>query len=212
MIWSRRGYWLWMSLHDAYWIGSHWSKPSFAPEIQERAICPHDGAVESMEHILTECESPGQREVWAQAGVLWARQREGAWSTPSYGDILGSPLAALTGEDGKPLSGSSRLFRILVVESAYLIWKLRCARVCGNDNRPFSSVEILNRWTKAMNDRFDLDRALTDKKFGKKALSQKLVKRTWEKVVLHGTRLPDDWLGAPGVLVGMVRAAQQGVG
>ncbi|KAF8067091.1 ribonuclease H-like domain-containing protein [Lyophyllum atratum] len=47
-------YWLWMSVHDAYMIGSQWLRPNYAQELQARAFCEHDGQLETMEHILVE--------------------------------------------------------------------------------------------------------------------------------------------------------------
>ncbi|GLB44704.1 putative RNA-DNA hybrid ribonuclease activity [Lyophyllum shimeji] len=117
-------YWLWMSMHDAYMIGSHWLRPKYSQEYQARAFCEHDGQLETMEHILTDCETPGQKEVWEEAKRLWSRKREGDWFEPSLGVILGSPLAAFKDEGGNKLAGDTRLYRILMAESAYLIWKM----------------------------------------------------------------------------------------
>ncbi|KAF8054840.1 hypothetical protein FPV67DRAFT_1752441 [Lyophyllum atratum] len=205
-------YWLWMSIHDAYWIGSHWTKPQFDEEFQERAICKHDGCIESMEHILTECESPGQRQVWEDTKSLWERQKQGSWSKPTIDEILGAPLVEIHDTEDNLDVGGTRLSRILMIESAYLIWKLRCARVIQNNDAPFTSLEIKRHWAKTINDRFDLDQQMTDEKYGKKALSKKLVKKTWERVIESKQSAPPDGSGSTGVLVGMVPAVRQGMG
>jgi ribonuclease HI len=57
-------YFLWMTTHDAYWVGTHWLRESTTAEMKERAECQHCGTIESMEHILSQCEIPGQKEVW----------------------------------------------------------------------------------------------------------------------------------------------------
>ena len=60
-----------MIMDDAYMVGSIWLKPGFKPEFQERSVCRHCDKTESMEHILTECGTPGQEEVWKLAEKLW---------------------------------------------------------------------------------------------------------------------------------------------
>lgn len=55
-----------------------------------------------------------------------------------------------------------------------------------------------------MNDRLELDKNMTHPKYEKQSLSGKLVLSTWKGALLNEARLPDDWLGISGVLVGMV--------
>ena len=47
-------------------------------------------------------------------------------TNPMLGRVLGCGLAKIRDQRGKTLKGSSRLFMIVVSESAYLIWRLRC--------------------------------------------------------------------------------------
>ncbi|KAF8059886.1 hypothetical protein FPV67DRAFT_1424487 [Lyophyllum atratum] len=128
------------------------------------------------------------------------------------GSILGSPLADFKDEGGIRLSGDSRLYRILMVESAYLILKLRCARVCEFENQAFSSQEVRNRWAKAMNERLKMDSLMTNRKYEHKALDKDLVLETWKGVLQNEEDLPVDWTGVVGVLVGRNPAPQLGVG
>ncbi|KAJ6630752.1 hypothetical protein B0H10DRAFT_2336653 [Mycena sp. CBHHK59/15] len=53
-------------------------------------------------------------------------------------------------------TGTTRLFRILVSESAHLIWRLRNERVIQEKDAA-SDREIRNRWLKAINNRITLD-------------------------------------------------------
>ncbi|KAJ7699515.1 hypothetical protein B0H17DRAFT_926241 [Mycena rosella] len=53
-------------------------------------------------------------------------------------------------------AGTARLFRILVSESAHLIWCLKCERVI-QEKDPASNQETKNRWLKLMNNRLELD-------------------------------------------------------
>ncbi|KAJ6619315.1 hypothetical protein B0H10DRAFT_2026894 [Mycena sp. CBHHK59/15] len=65
--------------------------------------------------------------------------------------------------------GTTRLFQIIVSESAHLIWRLRNERVIQEKDAA-SDREIQNRWRKAVNSRLNLDCVLTnDGKYGKKA-------------------------------------------
>ena len=50
--------------------------------------------------------------------------------------VLGCGLAKIQDQRGKMLKGSSRLFTIVVSESAYLIWRLRCEwRIESEENQ-----------------------------------------------------------------------------
>ncbi len=140
------------------------------------------GKVEDFSHILTECESPGRSIIWDLAGELWEKKQNIPWNTPTLGLILGCGLARIAP------AGDKRLWKIIIAESAYLIWFLRCKRVIENEGRPFAEAEIRNKWVKRMNERLRLDCRMTDKKFEKRALSKKLVHQTWE-----GTLKDDIW-------------------
>ena len=122
------------------------------------------------------------------------------------GDIIGCGLAEFT-KNGRPDQGKNRLYRIIVSETAYLIWKMRNERrIRGGDPAVCSTTEavIFNRWTHAVNKRLTTDRALTDgKRFGKKALNEKLVKNTWKGCLKNEEDLPSDWYRLKGVLVGI---------
>ncbi|KAF5365423.1 hypothetical protein D9758_010835 [Tetrapyrgos nigripes] len=164
---------LWMTTHDAYMTGSLWQRASFSEELQERAICKHDNQLEDMEHILTSCESPGQNVVWELAQRLWEKKSRKEWYRPGIGTILGAAAGDIKDQETEKLkSGETRLWRILIAESAYLIWVLRCKRVIANENTQFSEDEITNRWSKMINERLKLDARMTNKYEGK-ALSRR---------------------------------------
>jgi len=108
-------------MHDGYKIGKYWRK---IPGYEDRGICQFWNTEESMEHILTQCLVLGQEHIWGLAGSLW-QYKALPWSKPVFGEILGCGIVNLQNEEGKYLKGESRFRRILVSESAYLIWKLR---------------------------------------------------------------------------------------
>ncbi|KAG1882495.1 hypothetical protein F4604DRAFT_1879514 [Suillus subluteus] len=195
---------LWKSLHGAYKIGEFWDK---IPHYEERGKCGLCSSPESMEHILLECESPASCTIWQAANDLWCK-REPNWPEVQFGTILGCNLAIFTDDKGKIKSGSSRLFKIIVQESAHLIWKLRCKRTIkfeGIKEKFHSKTEIYNRWVHAINIRLKFNHLLTNSmRYRKKALKVETVLKTWSGILLNEENLLDNWVHKSGVLVGMV--------
>ncbi|KAJ7328386.1 hypothetical protein DFH08DRAFT_709582 [Mycena albidolilacea] len=201
-------YFLWMITHDAYYVGTHWLREGTSPEMQERGICKHCDIPETMEHILSQCEAPGQGEIWELAKELWLK-RNPDWAWPGIGTIITSRLATFKNEEGKVKAGDGRLYRLIMAESAYLIWKLRCERVIQNNGVHATSKEIHNRWVATMNPRLKLDCKMTDRMFEKKAIPVKKVLHTWKGILKGEDKLPDDWTGSAEVLVGIEPRRQQ---
>ena len=74
------------------------------------------------------------------------------------GTVLGAPLIKFKGRNGKPQQGRSRLLAILLTESAYLIWKLRCEWVItrsADESKLHLATEIHNKWLSIMRDTID---------------------------------------------------------
>ena len=132
-------------------------------------------------------------------------KRRLGWYEPTLGLILGAPLASFANCQRRPIPGSSRLFHILITESAHMIWVLRCTRVIELENdssRWLSSREIENRWRTRVNDRISiLDMAMARSRAG--ILSQRIVLRTWNGVLEDEESLPHNWVRQPEFLVGM---------
>ncbi|KAJ7743622.1 ribonuclease H-like protein, partial [Mycena metata] len=129
---------LWKTLHGSHRIGKFWLH-SF------RFFLMHCGVLETMEHILTKYTRPGQAEIWALAKELWTLKHP-TWPVLSFGSILGLGLATFKNEEGKPLPHTARLYRILISESMYLIWKIRCEVFIAEAGVAKSATEIHNRW------------------------------------------------------------------
>lgn len=197
-----RGF-LWKSLHRAYKIGEFWDK---IPNYEQRGLCRMCNIPETMEHILLEYKYPTTKTIWQVARDLWCK-REETWPEIRFGMILGCNLAKFYNSNRKNKPGKNRLFKIIVLESAHLIWKLRCEHVIkfeGRKEKFHSEVEIYNRWVHTINMRLKFDRLLTDSsRYGKKALKTELVLRTWSGVLLNEENLLDNWVHNSGVLVGM---------
>ena len=204
-------YFLWMTTHDAYRVGKYWLKENFQEEIQNRCECPHCRVPETMDHILTWCETPGQKIIWELAEEIWTRKNL-EWCQPWLGNIISHTLTEFKTNDGMHTPGANRFRRILVSELAHLIWKLCCERVIKHENTPYTPEEMSNRWHKMMNIRLKTDCNLTNPQYRKKGLKPKIVVQTWESTLENEEDLPRNWTEVSRVLVGRSQYWQQGVG
>ncbi|KAI0750104.1 ribonuclease H-like domain-containing protein [Daedaleopsis nitida] len=183
---------LWMVIHDGYWVGSKWNRADMKPELQERAICKSCNETESMHHILFECASVGRARVWELLEATWANTGS-VWKEPCWGNTVGAACAAFYSAGGKRNSAREALWATLATESLYLIWKMRCERVIQNENEEFSTREVTNRWYSTMDQRVSLDLMSTAKSLGKGALKAAWVERVWEPVLGDQKELPPGW-------------------
>ena len=195
---------LWRTMHGAYKIGNYWRH---IPQCGQRADCHTCDVPESMEHILTECRETGQEYIWRATEELW-KKKHPKWVKPSLGTILGCGLANFHPNESKyRLTGANRLYLILVSEAMHLIWKLRCEwKIARNEDpeRIITENEAHQKWGSAINKRFRLECLMTNRaKYGKKALKQKLVEKTWWGILQNQDSLGDDWVRDTGVLVGI---------
>ncbi|KAF6745619.1 ribonuclease H-like protein [Ephemerocybe angulata] len=168
----------WKSLHEGYKVGKYWKYID-----EDRLRCqPCNAEIESMEHIIQECRVSGQETVWKLAKEAWSHTGI-QWPEVTFDLILGIGSVEIKGRDGKIRDGRTRLFQILITESAYLIWLLRCEwRISREQNtmKIHTVQEIRARWKMAVTRRLRLDWALTSKiSFGKRAMRAAEVKRTW---------------------------------
>ncbi len=95
------------------------------------------------------------------------------------------------------------MYRLIMSESAHLIWKIRCERVIQMEGEEIPLNKINNRWIEIMNTRLDLDRKMTHSKYKKKSLSKKLVQNTWKNTLRDERLFPEDWVTNSRVLVGI---------
>jgi ribonuclease HI len=130
-----------------------------------------------MEHILTKCDIAGQIEIWELASELWVLKTGDELPKPTMGQMMACATTK------KRDAGTSRLYRILVSESAHLIWRLRNERVIQQKDTA-STPEIHNRWLHQINNRLMIDCAMTNKnKYGKRAIKTAVVKQTWKGIL-----------------------------
>lgn len=149
---------------------------------EDRAMCPVCGVTESIEHILTECQAPDQEVIWELVEDLWVKRGTSPWLQITIGDILGCGMITILNKKNKKSAGAARLHRILVSESAHLIWKPRCERRITREDNPekwHSTQEITRRWRSVIDLRLTMDRVMTHPRYGRKALKAQYVLATW---------------------------------
>ncbi|KAK0504433.1 hypothetical protein EDD18DRAFT_1306014 [Armillaria luteobubalina] len=200
-----RGF-LWKVLQNTFKIGAFWER--LGPQYAIRGECPHCKVLETMEHILLECDIAGQALIWDLMRELWEKKGQ-TWITPTYGLALGVTLIQIQNGEGKINAGATRLYKIIMTEATHMIWKIRCQRRIqrGDDNpaKWHTNEEIQNWWTSTMNQRLTIDCLLTNSlKYGKKAIKKQAVIMTWKGAVYNEKALPEDWTTQNRVLVGMM--------
>jgi ribonuclease HI len=136
------------------------------------------------------------------AKALWLKKHDFWPSIVNTGSIVGCGLGKFKSAKGQHKPGANRLYRILLSESAYLIWKICCERllVRSNEEQWHSPKEIQNCWLHAMNKRLQFDCAMTNRRFEKKALADDVVLQTWSGTLHNEHSLPDNWIQESGVL------------
>ncbi len=174
-------------IHDTNKIGLYWER---IPNYEQRSRCQKcDGITESLEHIMTECEASGQKIIWKLAAETLASRNVDILNL-SIGDIMGSTMAQFKGTDGKPNTALNRLYTIIMTESMYLIWLLRCEWVLdhgGNPEKIMQDTQVTIRWQYRVNRRIRLDQTMATKKAHKwKKVDKKAGSRYLERHL--GTR------------------------
>ncbi|KAJ3870378.1 hypothetical protein F5051DRAFT_307108, partial [Lentinula edodes] len=73
------------------------------------------------------------------------------WKKPDLGDILTCVLPRF--KKNRNIEGDSRFYRILISESARLIWMIRNDRVINERTDEATAKEVQNKWVELMNRR-----------------------------------------------------------
>ena len=159
-------------------IGNYWTR---IEGYQDRGVCPLCNEVEDMEHILIKCKAGTRKEAWRLVNKMWAKRHQSELLS-TLGGILGCGLASFT-TGGQLDRGKNRLYRILMSEMAYLVWKLRNkCRIRDGEGPVQKDTEVSTRWTNTLNKRLTTDRMLTNEvRFQRNTLDGKLVKSTWTR-------------------------------
>ncbi|KAH7925317.1 hypothetical protein BV22DRAFT_1011489, partial [Leucogyrophana mollusca] len=200
---------IYKTIQGAFKIGDFWNR---IPNYEIRAKCGACGHMdESMEHILLECPANGQTEIWQQVKNLW-QGKNTAWPNIKIGTIMGCGAITITPQqdENNPITpaeramikGESRLMKILISESAHLIWTARCDRtINGNPNPP---TTMISRWYHQINRRLHTDRLRVLNKIDKNTkYHEALTQHTWTGTIQSEKSLPYDWVKTREVLVGI---------
>jgi len=191
---------LWKSVHNNFRVGAFWNH---IENLEILGQCPYCKVDESLEHMMLDCDAPGQKQIWALCARLWGYKYR-YWPRLSWGLLLGCNLVKFTSTKGKPMPHKQRLFAILVSTSMHLIWRLRNERRFDKSDEQHTHTEIHNRWVAAIDSVLKRDRLLTNKiHFGRLAFKREMVLYTWSGILWDEDSLPDDWIQSDRVLVGI---------
>ena len=158
------------------------------------------GLIQTIYCYQTTCRHCGSDE---SAKELWPHG-EATWPTISLGTIIGcNSISVKTLQKRKDRNGrtenvelqdpgATRLLKIIISESAYLIWTLRCERTIRGKEHTEREVEIA--WSKAINRRLSEDKT-TATKVVRKDHYITIVRNTWDRALYKRHRdLPEDWI------------------
>ena len=190
---------LYRALNDALRISDFWSR---IPGFEQRARCAScDATIESLEHILLECDHPSTKLIWMLTCHLWP-ETTSPWTDLSLGLLLGCGNIVFPALDDRPTDkGASRLLRILLSEALHLVWVLRCERTIQGVSH--SPTAVMTRWKNKLNQRISSDRFLASF-FEHKKFTRNLVHHTWTPVLQpFYPALDPDWVTKDEVLVGI---------
>ncbi|KZV82321.1 hypothetical protein EXIGLDRAFT_576561, partial [Exidia glandulosa HHB12029] len=173
----------WKGLHGAHKVGEYFE--TMPSPWKELAQCPRCNCTESMQHILFECTDPARETIWQLAEDSLEKKID-SYPEVDLGTVWGCSAAVFEDEEKEAAAGKARAFRIIVSESAFLIWKIRCERRIQHEddvNWTLSQEEIINRWRAVINMRISTDRLLTNKSRHKRgALGTQTVLHTWRSL------------------------------
>ncbi|EJD34545.1 hypothetical protein AURDEDRAFT_38674, partial [Auricularia subglabra TFB-10046 SS5] len=148
---------MWKGIHGAHKIGEYFEK---MPEPwKSKSNCPTCHVTESMQHILFECPDSHQQVIWSLVQALLAVHE--LEIDLNIGIIWGCACMRL------PSNGAERLLRILISESAFLIWKIRCEKRVAHSDDPdwkISDREAGERWKTMVGTRSARDARLRDER------------------------------------------------
>ncbi|KAG2082148.1 hypothetical protein BD769DRAFT_1376598 [Suillus cothurnatus] len=181
---------IYKTLNAAYRIGDFWVQIPMYKHRATCSLCP--GETKTMEHILIQCSGPTCQIIWKLAEKLWPSTHRN-WPTPNIGIILSCGLISIPNtqqannaphhRDTALKKGASRLLKILISESAHLIWTLRCERVIQETSHLEGNIK--KRWINIIDCRLQLDRAIASKTRWDRKMTIR-VKNTWSDII-HDT-------------------------
>jgi ribonuclease HI/exonuclease III len=185
---------IYKSIHGIHKIGEYWDN---IPGHRSYSSCKTCGMTETFAHIMFECASEAREAVWALAENAWDSSRY-EWPMLTEGLVMGVGLLKAIPKLDQPTpmapmgvpGGASRLLRILISESAFVIWKIRNDLAIAKKRTSARSATA--KWRYAMEDRLRTDRLLASR--DKEDRSAWRVKGTWSGALIDIEGLPENWL------------------
>jgi hypothetical protein len=171
------GDFIWKMIHDSNRCGEYFKH--FKPEAQ---YC-ECGEVESMNHIILECNKTHQRKIWEYIEKIWEQVRKMAknekrWEKPLIGLIRGIGAIRIRSAKGKIEKGLTRLCKILITEAVWIIWKGRNERVINE--KEITEKELVRTMEKKLIERIEMDwLRIKWEKPGKKTEAKRNLEETW---------------------------------
>ncbi len=171
-------------------------------------MCHNCHTIESIQHIIFNCEANNCSYAWEVVKEIcelkhipWPRDFD-------ITSVMAIPLLKIRLTNNKIRTGATCLFLIAMSECAFLLWKTHCKRLFDvneeSQNKTPSPQETHNHMITILNNRLSHDCILTSwKRYQSQALPSKLVLRTWSGTLRDKPSLPENWLKANGVLVGI---------
>ncbi|KAI0656990.1 hypothetical protein C8Q70DRAFT_920538, partial [Cubamyces menziesii] len=185
---------IWKIVHDAHRVGRYWSN---IPGYETRATCSKCGVIEDMDHVLTKCTAAGPAQLWRLTRALLSKREIDLPDDMDVAFIAGSPLCEVKNSNGDIKTGDTRLLRIVLTETAHLIWRMRCERVIewgSEEGKEHTEREIDNKWMAMLNARIGLDQAMTSARLtGRRKIAEAKVRATWKGTLRNEQDLPEDW-------------------
>ena len=137
---------LWKILQGKLKIGNYWKN---IPGYEEQASCKMCGSLETLDHILLECDAEGRKETWDMAERLWketTKRSKNKWMNPNamlLAGIAGVKVLKKVGD-----KNATKKYKDIAAETAWLLWKIRNERTIGG--KAIKKEEVKKRWMKAM--------------------------------------------------------------
>ena len=112
-----------------------------------------------MDHILFSCTIEGREQIWEMAERLYELpmkiDKRLSWIAPSEALLRGLSSVKLKTTEGKYNKQATERYKLIVSETAWLLWKCRNERViCQKEIQP---SQIRGSWIAEMNNRIRME-------------------------------------------------------
>ncbi|KDQ10219.1 hypothetical protein BOTBODRAFT_116121 [Botryobasidium botryosum FD-172 SS1] len=148
---------IWKTIHNSHRCGQFFIN---IPDLADRAQWRMCGDLETMEHIIIHCEENGRKQLMEHVQKTWEEinKNEGntEWIEPTIGIIRGLGTISFWDRE-RPLTQKSNLYKVLISEAIWTIWKTRNARCIKEEI--ITSPNMIHRWNQAIRLRILVDRS-----------------------------------------------------